>query len=124
MHARTKYLLAGLFIAVMAVGALAPRPTSQPSDPVAATRSALALIAVKTIKDAAKDPDSIEFISLGVNEPGNVACAEYRGRNSFNAKVKSFTVFVNGLGSTGNVKAWNQHCTKPLYDQMPLIQRF
>jgi len=45
---------------------------------------------------------------MNVNNDATAACAEYRGQNSFNAKVKTFTVFVNGVGVTGNEQVWNK----------------
>lgn len=88
----------------------------------AAARSALALTAAQAIKKAAKNPASITFSTLRVNDAGTVACAEYRGTNSFNAVVPQFTVFVNGKGSTDDAKAWNTHCTKGMHDLMLVVR--
>lgn len=115
-----KYLLALVGVAV--IGGFIAEQNRPPADPAMTARSALALTAVKTIKQAAKDPDSIDFTALDVNGDATVACAEYRGKNSFNAKVKQFTVFVNGAGITGDTKAWNKHCTKGMHDQLPLAR--
>lgn len=81
-----------------------------------ARRVALAMTAAGAIKKAAKNPDSIKFDTMNVNEKATVACAEYRGTNSFNAVVRQATVFVDGKGSSSDSAAWNKHCTKAMYD--------
>ncbi len=122
MEARTKYLLFGL-VGAIAVVAIVQGPNGGPkADPAAAARGALALTAAKTIKSAANDPRAIEFILMDVSADALAACAEYRGKNRFNATVKQFTVFVNGVGVTDDVEVWNKHCTKNMHSLLPLVK--
>lgn len=115
-----KYVLALVGVAV--VSGIVAEQSRPPPDPAATARAALALTAAKKIKAAAKDPGSIEFISMNVNTGATAACAEYRGRNSFNAKITQFTVFVGGVGITDDAKAWNKHCTAGMHDHGALVR--
>lgn len=121
MKSRTKVLLIGLATVAIAGGIVAEQ-TKPPADPLLSARGALALTAAASIRAAAKDPASIEFVTMNVNNDATAACAEYHGKNSFNAKVKTFTVFVNGVGVTGNEQVWNKHCTTNMHDHMPLVR--
>lgn len=85
-------------------------------------RSALALTLAQTIKKAAKDPDSVKFVAMRVNEGATVACAEYRGKNSFGALVEAFSVAVDGVVSTDDRNTWNKHCTKSMYDHKAILR--
>lgn len=121
MTPRTKYLLIG-FAAVAMLGGIVAEQTKPPPDPKASARSALALSAARSIREAANDPGSIEFSAMNVSTDAAAACAEYRGKNGFNAKVKAFTVIVGGVGITGNEQVWNKHCTKDMHDLTLLVR--
>lgn len=92
-------------------------PAQQAQDEAGSKRFALAMAVSKTLKKAAREPDSLKFESMRVSDDASVACAEYRAKNGFGGTSKEFVVFVDGKGLT-TTSAWNKHCTKPMHDQL------
>jgi hypothetical protein len=125
MASRIKILLLA-FVGVAVVSGIVQSQSPKvytPEQYAAAERAALARTISSMVKKEAKDPDSVKFVSFKVDEAAKVACAEYRGKNSFGAVVKEYLVFVNGVGRPNHAATWDKHCTKtPLYDQMPLLR--
>lgn len=72
--------------------------------------------AITAIKKSLKDPSSVEWANILVNDNAEVVCVEYRAKNSFGATVLEASAFVKGVHSkSGDV--WNKHCAnKSLYD--------
>lgn len=96
---------------------------ADPARAANAARVALAFSFDKVLKKAAKDPASIKYESMRVDEAGRIACAEFRAKNSFGALDKSFAVLAaDGVVSVGSEKAWNKHCTGQMYDQALLFR--
>lgn len=121
-----------LLIIVMVLGGVVStfQNTAKTSDPnyknestASQTRSALAYAAIKAIKKTAKDPDSVKFTSLRVDEAGDVVCAEFRAKNSFGAVVPTtYTASLkNNIDST-SAKDWNKYCTAKMHDLSPLYR--
>jgi hypothetical protein len=75
----------------------------------------LAFDAAKAIKAAMRDPDSLKWESIGVNEDGTVACLKYRARNGFGGMNSEFAVVANNA-ATRKMSDWKKYCTGPLHD--------
>lgn len=86
--------------------------TSTTSKPDWAATAAVTL--AKRIKDSAKNPESIEwssviYIQQGASEGEGIYCIEFRGRNSFNAKVIEHVAFKMTDAASVTVD-WNKNC--------------
>lgn len=70
----------------------------------------------KGLKKSLRDPDSLTWEFVGIDEAATVACIKYRAKNGFggmNAEAAAI-VGTKVLKSTAD---WNKYCTKPhLYD--------
>lgn len=80
-------------------------------------RYALATITSKTIRDAMRDPDSLKFDRLLVNENGTVVCAEYRARNGFGGMNREVMILTQS-GPSQEPTDWVNHCMKPMHDML------
>lgn len=78
-------------------------------------RAGVALALAKTIRDAAKDPDSIKFHSVRVSNDTKTACADFTGRNGFGGATRSSAVLV-GTQISMSAEAWNKHCLAAMPD--------
>lgn len=118
-------------IAVMTLGGIVSafqsttnQPVNQNKEPTASQeRGALALTAIKIVKKDAKDPGSVIFTSLRVDEAGDTVCAEFRAKNSFGALVPSIYIgsIKRKIEST-HEKDWNKYCTGSMYDMSRLYR--
>jgi len=77
-------------------------------------RFILAGLAKATIKEAARNPDSVSFSFVGVNKDATTVCVEYRAQNGFGGMNKDYIAFHNGKVRE-SVSFWNNNCTKSLY---------
>lgn len=80
-------------------------------------RYAVAAATSKLIRGTMRDPESLKFEIMGVNEDASVLCAKYRARNGFGGMNREFVVVANGKTSQ-KPSAWNRHCTKSMYDML------
>lgn len=71
----------------------------------------------KTIKDAARDPDSLVIEKVRINDDTTVVCAQYRARNGFGGMNREVVVITQNKTSQTNA-AWDKHCTKPMTDML------
>lgn len=74
----------------------------------------------KTIKDAARDPDSLVMEALYVNDDTSVACAQYRARNGFGGMNRELLV-VTKTKTSQSTASWNRHCTKNMKDMLWVV---
>lgn len=83
---------------------------------LARTRHYQTVIAAKLVKNALRDPASVQWESVRVNEDGSLVCLVYRAKNGFGGMNLAPAVSVAGKISTdGDV--WNKHCKgKTLFD--------
>jgi hypothetical protein len=125
-------LVAGFFgvavIGVMLSGLGGPSAPPEPPDPKAAAKKEADLkryvaagAVADTLKKALRDPDSLKFESVRVNDDASVVCAEYRAKNGFGGTNKEMVVFVNLKGSQ-DAATWNKHCLAPMTDQLYAVQ--
>ncbi len=72
--------------------------------------------AISSLKNALRDPSSLQLDWVGVNEKGTVVCIDYRAKNGFGGYAKEYITYVNGSPSK-SAETWNANCAnKSLYD--------
>lgn len=110
----------GFAILVAIIGGMNREPPAAPKPPTEAEKKEeeqfnTAMVAVKLLKQSAKDPSSFEINSLLLMD-NSAACMEYAARNSFNARVPGRAVqtpdlklFVSEKDSAFP-KMWNNYC--------------
>lgn len=93
----------------------APRP---PEDPKAVAarqaedaRMSLAIEVGKAVKAQLRDPDSLKFRALGVNEDATVACGQYQAKNGFGGMNQQAVIVVNGKAVAFSESEWKKRCT-------------
>jgi hypothetical protein len=125
--------IAGI-VAAMAVGggtgASNAATTAPANDGQAAAEKKLAdlryykaIVAAKRVKNAQRNPDSLKWQSVLVNEDGSLVCMVYRSQNGFGGTNVAPAVSIGDKISTdGNV--WMKHCKGmkgyPLKDEVEI----
>jgi hypothetical protein len=79
------------------------------------SRFNLALLWSRAVKSSMRDPDSLQWEAVTVNEDASVACFKYRAKNGFGGFGEEFTVISNSR-ATKTVADWNRYCTKSMYN--------
>jgi hypothetical protein len=77
----------------------------------------ITVLAVKAVKKALRDPESITWESICANDDASIICIEYRARNGCGGLNKEVAIFTNGKVSQ-RAETWNKHCTKPLQNMI------
>lgn len=82
-----------------------------------------AITAAKLVKNAQRNPESIKWESVLVNDDGSLVCMVYRSQNGFGAMNVAPAVSIGDKVSTdGNV--WTKHCKGmkgyPLKDEVEI----
>jgi len=77
-------------------------------------RQGLAWAAKTSIKDAARNPDSVSFSFVGVNKDASTVCVEYRAQNGFGGMNQEYIAFHNGKAGK-SAEFWNRNCLGKLY---------
>jgi Na+-translocating ferredoxin:NAD+ oxidoreductase RnfG subunit len=72
-------------------------------------RRNMALSAKMTITDAARNPDSVSFAYVGVNEDASLVCVRYRAQNGFGGMNVDTVAFLNG-NPNQTASFWNKRC--------------
>lgn len=86
-------------------------------------RSAMAVLAVRAIKQNLRNPDSVKWGDVLANDDGSAVCIEYRAQNGYGGMNNEHVVFING-GLHRDGAAWNKHCAnKKLYDKADFALR-
>lgn len=76
------------------------------------------VIAIKGVKAAMRNPDSIVWEGISANDDASIICIEYRGQNGFGGMSREFVVFAKGKPAQ-SPNAWNKNCAhKSLIDMM------
>lgn len=116
-------LVAAIFLVAMAGGG-GSKGVSEPETPEQKAKKdaeykqyVVAVATSKTIRESMRDPESLKFESLRVNDEGSVVCAEYRARNGFGGMNQEILV-LTAKGPSQSANAWNKHCIKPMKDMM------
>jgi len=78
-------------------------------------RLELAIEGAKEIKKLMRDPDSLKFESIGVNDDASTACYVYRAKNGFGGLTKEIMVFHNRKASQ-DAADFKKYCSQPLED--------
>lgn len=125
MSRLTKILLGGLGISILIVIATGQPATNgiqeTPQEKAAKAeenkRYSAAAGATKTLRDSMRDPDSLKFESVRVNDDASVICAEYRARNGFGGMNREHIV-VTTTRTSQSAADWNKHCIKPMHDML------
>ena len=75
-----------------------------------------AAIAAKPVKKALRDPASVQWESVRVNDDGSLVCLVYRAKNGFGGMSLAPAVSIGGkISMDGNL--WNKNCKgKTLYN--------
>lgn len=102
-------------------GSSTPKPAATPEQNAQKEaedkRYALATITSKTIRDAMRDPDSLKFDHLLVNEDGTVVCAGYRARNGFGGMNHEVMILTKN-GPSKKPTDWANYCIKSMHDML------
>jgi len=86
------------------------------------SRSERAIFVVTALKHGLRDPDSVKWQSIYVNNDASVVCVEYRAKNGFGGLNFEQTVYAKGKFSTAS-KPWNYHCAgKQLNNLKPMVE--
>lgn len=125
------YIVAGLVLIIIfnLIGKKDDPPT--PADPLTPERltvqregeiqSARIKNTIRTeriVKDALRDPKSVEWVSAETNEDGSVVCLVYRARNGFGGMNVEQAVMSDWKVSMNSKEAWAKNCSgKKLYLQ-------
>ncbi len=65
------------------------------------------------IRQVMRNPDSIVFEEVRVNQDASIMCFQYRAQNGFGGMNREIMSFVKGNPSQSHA-VWNKNCTKPL----------
>lgn len=74
-----------------------------------AARYGVALIGADAIKKALRNPASVEWVDVLVNDDASVACYEYRAQNGFGGMNVEYASLVKGKLSAASA-VWNKYC--------------
>lgn len=79
-------------------------------------RRTSAAATLKTIKANLREPESVQWASVGANKDGTVVCATYRAKNGFGGVAVEKASMANGKISTSQAQ-WNKNCVgKSMFD--------
>ena len=95
----------------------AKTPFQQAQDAEQEKKIQRAVALLRTVKKAAREPESIEWTQIIANTSGTVVCVEYRGKNGFGGYSKEAAVLV-GDEIKAEKSAWKHHCTGSDMDNM------
>lgn len=88
----------------------APRPPDKQSLQVALAREG-----ANEIRKAMRDPDSLKFEFIGVNDSASVACFKYRSKNGYGGMANGALTIVNRKTLVAP-EDYAKHCALPLHD--------
>ena len=88
----------------------------QKAKDAAEKRHQIAVIAMHGIKKALRDPDSVQWEDVLVDDDASTVCITYRARNGYGGFVRENATFAGGKAYKTD-KAWNTYCAgKQLID--------
>ncbi|WP_312514990.1 hypothetical protein [Massilia sp.] len=130
-------LILGLIAVSIAVSVFSPKGKDEPiekpgpavktaeqiaEEAAAKARSERAIFVATALKHGLRDPDSVKWESVYVNDDASVVCVEYRAKNGFGGVNFEQTVYAKGKFSTA-AKPWNSHCAgKRLNNLKPVVE--
>lgn len=74
-------------------------------------RRALARMAKTEITQSLRNPDSVVFEYVGVNNDATLVCVNYRAQNGFGGMNRE-SVAIDKNGGHTSAAFWNKHCVK------------
>jgi hypothetical protein len=74
-------------------------------------RAEMAAVAVASLKNALRDPDSFKLERAFTTMDAKYACILYRARNGFGGMNREHVVFTEA-GGDQSARGWNKHCVK------------
>jgi len=96
------------------------KPKPPPAAMSSSGKQVVAKHAMSVIREAAREPESVKFRKLLINDAGTVVCAEFRGKNGFGGVSMQHLVLTE-TGSDATAAGWNKHCTKGMFNMDFLI---
>lgn len=72
-------------------------------------RDALTVAALKSIHDHLRNPESVQWGDVLVNDDGSVICIDYRAQNGFGGMNHESIAFLGGKAKT-DAQSWNKNC--------------
>lgn len=121
-------LIAGLLVVFgikASIDSASPPQQSAPKTPeqiardeASERRHLVVAITAKQLKNALREPESVDWIYMGTDENAEVVCLQYRARNGFGGmSVERMTVTTQESGQ--DAALWNRHCGKAMmYDML------
>ena len=127
---RTWFIAGLLGLAVVAVGvstenqenerraaAAAKTPAQKEADAKENQRVLMAVAMVKTIRETARNPQSIQWVDIYSNEDGSAVCVDMRAQNGFGGMSRERWVSANGK-LTDAAAIWNKRCVGKNFHDM------
>lgn len=72
-------------------------------------RLAVAISGLKTVKKALRNPLSVQWDYVLINDDSKILCISYRAQNGFGGMSHETILFLNG-NPRSDAKAWNANC--------------
>lgn len=91
------------------------------ADDAYSKRVTAAMAVAATLKDNARNPDSVVFDSMRVSEDAKVICTEFRAQNGFGGMNREHAVVVGKIFSKSS-SVWNKNCLKDMYDHISAVK--
>lgn len=80
------------------------------------SRDDLAFDIGKAVRKAARNPESVVFEAVLVNQKGTEACAQYRAQNGFGGMSRESIVVVGSQIKTATTELLKKHCAGQMFD--------
>ena len=102
----------------------AAHPTAPPEPPPPAPvetdedrRSQAVLLQACLLRNAMREPDSVDWLSIGADDSAGTICFRYRARNGFGGMTIGRMAVHNGTPAQSTA-AWNKYCATPQLHDM------
>jgi hypothetical protein len=90
--------------------------SSSAEDKAQSKRAAMAGLAVASLKNALRDPDSFKLERAFTTMDAKYACVLYRAKNGFGGMNREHVVFTEA-GGDQSAHGWNKHCVKGKFSE-------
>ncbi|MFH2082075.1 MAG: zinc ribbon domain-containing protein [Pseudomonadota bacterium] len=81
------------------------------------TREAGSLLVMNSVMSRARDPDSLKFETVLVNEDASVVCVKYRARNGFGGMNRELLVTTT-KNTWQDAGGWNRNCLGEMFEML------
>lgn len=79
------------------------------------------VLLARSIKDAARDPDSLVWDDITADDDANVVCFEFRAKNGFGGMNREFAVYAKEKMSQ-SANSWNKSCANKSLNDMNYVK--